>query len=553
MNKKIFAALASATMALSATGSLAVFAEDFDTVDEANSNNGTIGGITLPGNKITVNETNFPDDGFRQMIIKGEITGLAPTDYGKDLTKSDVENVTAISLKSDVVNPEGLQFFTGLTDLTVYSTTADNELETLDLSANKKLKTLKLANVSELETLVLPETNTLSEVLINATGNGLMTTAADGSSVINYDGCNAANFFKPASSAPITEIDFSGSKGLTKVQVNGTDVMKIDLSDNPYLTDVNVAGNKLFSLDLTDNFALVNVACYGNNLYSLDVPDTNRTEFLNASYNILQEIDLTGLTGVKTLYLGNNELKDVDLSPIPDTAKVTLYYNHIGALDDQGVANVNATPQIVYVDASFNGVNLKDAFDGFEVSAVTAGNVKKNGNLELNSTTTNYTYNTGKNSMDVVVVNNVRVLNRLYNPNSGEHFYTSDVEEKDALVKLGWHDEGTGWVSPKESKKPVYRLYNPNAGDHHYTTSSSERDILVSVGWKNEGTGWYSYVNPNEYVVNTKNIESVDVVREYNPNAKAAGAHNYTINRAENDFLVSVGWLDEGVAWQSLK
>ena len=29
----------------------------------------------------------------------------------------------------------------------------------------------------------------------------------------------------------------------------------------------------------------------------------------------------------------------------------------------------------------------------------------------------------------------------------------------------------------------MYRLYNPNSGEHHYTTSRSERDNLISIGW----------------------------------------------------------------------
>ena len=47
---------------------------------------------------------------------------------------------------------------------------------------------------------------------------------------------------------------------------------------------------------------------------------------------------------------------------------------------------------------------------------------------------------------------------RIYNPNSGEHFYTSDKVEKDHLVSLGWKYEGIGWKAPTISNYPVYRL-----------------------------------------------------------------------------------------------
>ncbi|UNT95590.1 glycoside hydrolase family 3 N-terminal domain-containing protein [Allobaculum mucilyticum] len=130
---------------------------------------------------------------------------------------------------------------------------------------------------------------------------------------------------------------------------------------------------------------------------------------------------------------------------------------------------------------------------------------------------------------------------RLYNPNSGEHFYTSNSKERDYLAKVGWTTEGVGWIAPKQSKSPVYRLYNPNAGDHVYTLSSREKDYLVKAGWKDEGIGWYS-----------DDKKSVEVWREYNPNAKA-GSHNFTTNFDEHTYLVELGWKGEGVAWYGLE
>lgn len=129
---------------------------------------------------------------------------------------------------------------------------------------------------------------------------------------------------------------------------------------------------------------------------------------------------------------------------------------------------------------------------------------------------------------------------RLYNPNSGEHFYTKSADERDWLVELGWNDEGTGWYSPSHSATPVYRLYNPVAGDHHYTTSVKERDEVVAAGWNDEGIGWYS-----------DDDKTVNVLREYNPNAWT-GAHNYTTSEEEHNSLVTLGWSDEGIGWYAL-
>lgn len=133
---------------------------------------------------------------------------------------------------------------------------------------------------------------------------------------------------------------------------------------------------------------------------------------------------------------------------------------------------------------------------------------------------------------------------RVYNPNSGEHFYTSNKAEKDHLVNLGWKYEGVGWKAPTVSNYPVYRLYNANGGEHHYTMNAAEKNNLVKLGWKYEGIGWFS-ADPND-------SNSVPLLREYNPNA-FSNNHNYTTNSNEHNWLVGLGWKDEGKAWYATK
>lgn len=128
---------------------------------------------------------------------------------------------------------------------------------------------------------------------------------------------------------------------------------------------------------------------------------------------------------------------------------------------------------------------------------------------------------------------------RYYNPYTGEHFYTDDQKECDALEAAGWVSEGIGWYAPEEGE-PVYRLYNPyvSGGDHHYTTRTEERDELVAQGWLYEGIGWYSGGDTPLY-------------RQYNPYA-SSGTHNYTASEAENDALVKMGWKEEGIGWYGI-
>ncbi|MBF0579867.1 hypothetical protein IM774_08765 [Erysipelotrichaceae bacterium RD49] len=132
---------------------------------------------------------------------------------------------------------------------------------------------------------------------------------------------------------------------------------------------------------------------------------------------------------------------------------------------------------------------------------------------------------------------------RLYNPNTGEHFYTADIYERDGLAANGWKDEGIGWRSSLDGD-PVYRLYNPNAfgGDHYYTISTSEANGLVGQGWQLDLKGkpaFYSKGDVNVYV-------------QYNPNARS-GAHNYTTSLKEFNALLEEGWMYGQIAWKTME
>lgn len=130
---------------------------------------------------------------------------------------------------------------------------------------------------------------------------------------------------------------------------------------------------------------------------------------------------------------------------------------------------------------------------------------------------------------------------RAYNPFSGEHFYTTNQVEYNYLTTLGWQGEDVASYTSTISNAPLFRMLNPNTGGHHYARSEAERDFLVDKGWKYEGIAFYSF-----------DSNATPVYRLYNPNAtgdKEAGGHHYTEDRAEADYLVSIGWQDEGIGW----
>ena len=102
----------------------------------------------------------------------------------------------------------------------------------------------------------------------------------------------------------------------------------------------------------------------------------------------------------------------------------------------------------------------------------------------------------------------------------------------------GWYYEDVAWNAPTKGGDPVFRLYNPNSGEHHYTLNADERDILIDVGWIYEGESWRSNTGGN----------GTPVYRLYNPNAQTS-SHHYTTSVGEREHLLLNGWRDEGIGW----
>ena len=476
MNKKFFAALASATMAFTASGSIAVFADDF--VEENTP-------VVKPGDVNTdpvVEKVLWNEDNFGGLVNVADATwnGKKPAvDKDGYVTIDSLKAVEKITLQQYFeAEIKGLEYFTGLTSFDA-SNGVKVENEKLDFSANTKLETLIVKKAPDLAEIVLPE------AFVN------------------------------------------------------------DKEEEVYsLGTLTLEGTKLTSLDLSAQEKLVedgSIVVTGN--------------------KNLKEVTLKSVTSatpakVTTLNLSDNALETVNLENYT-IGTLDLSKNHIGALNlTKTTANeAYLNEQTFYVYEKAANVNLKDAFSNLDVDYVKVkdGFDSKTGVLDL-AKATEYEYVTslkGKatNKRLEVKLEAANPMNRLYNPNSGEHFYTVDVKEKEALVNLGWNDEGYGWVAPQKAAgdKAVYRLYNPNAGDHHYTMSEEERDTLVAFGWKDEGTGWYSAEDTSH------NDKKVPVYRQYNPYANGAGSHNYTTDKAESNYLVSLGWIYEGTAWTALR
>ena len=144
---------------------------------------------------------------------------------------------------------------------------------------------------------------------------------------------------------------------------------------------------------------------------------------------------------------------------------------------------------------------------------------------------------------------------RIFNPSTGEHFYTASPKEAQVNVASGaWKYEGIGWYAPS-SGIPVYRLAAiPGSGSagHLFTTSAQERDAALASKnpagqpyWKCETSagmpncvGWYSG-------------GTIPVFRAFYP---GNGQHNYTTDTNEQVIITTLqGWTDEKIGWYGVQ
>lgn len=317
------------------------------------------------------------------------------------------------------------------------------------------------------------------------------------------------------------------------------------------LSTWNGGGNQKFNITLAGGSAHYIVATHSNKAVEVygasTASNANVSQFTQNKENCQKWFIDANSDGT---YCLRNKGSDLNMD-VPDANP------KVGASIWQYVRN-NTNAQKFYlvpVDASRWNISVPaQAYTGSSVKpapVVTAGGVRLQqgkdytvsygNNVDVGTGTLTITAKNGysgkKSAAFRINVNNKAPMYRLYNPYSGEHFYTGNASEKNNLVKLGWRYEGIGWNAPK-SGKDVYRLYNPYTGDHHFTPNASEKNACVAAGWRYEGVGW-------------KSNGSVKVYREYNPYAKAF-YHNYTRDAKEHAYLCSIGWRSEGTGWNGV-
>lgn len=207
---------------------------------------------------IQINETNFPDEAFRNWLLDSKNIGGAGSD--QVLTPDEISKITSISISHKSIRSlQGINYFTSL--------------KTLYCSSNQ---------LTEL-TLKLPE--------------------------LTYLDCSFNRLQK---------LDVTGCPNLVNFNFETNLVAEIDLTHNPKLEWLYSRANLLKALDLSQNLNIKFIETFDNQIESVDVSMLKNLEFLHIDHNRLKTLDMSHNPNLKEngFVVRNNDVRTLTLPNI---------------------------------------------------------------------------------------------------------------------------------------------------------------------------------------------------------------------------------------------
>ena len=153
----------------------------------------------------------------------------------------------------------------------------------------------------------------------------------------------------------------------------------------------------------------------------------------------------------------------------------------------------------------------------------------------------NIAYSNNGGSLQIPPTTEGGAFYRIYNSRTHDHFYTANLDERNAALNAGYVDQGSiGSVAGNQNGDAValYRLYNSRTGKHFFTTNVDESNSLLARGYHDEGIA--GYVHP------TNSGSGAGVYRLYNVRYDD---HFYTLDQNEGNSAAAGGYSREGVSW----
>lgn len=355
---------------------------------------------------VEINETNFPDENFRDWLIEQE--------YGKDgvLTPSEIAGVTDIEVVfRNIKSLKGIEHFTALTSLNC----SDNQLTELDVSKNISLTKLYCWSI-QLTSLDMSKNTSLT--ILNCSSNKLTKLDVSKNTELTSLDC---------SDNELTKLDVSNNTELTNLSCNHNRLTALDISKSTSLTTLNCEHNQLTELDVSENTALTKLTCYQNKLIALDVSNSTILIELSCASNKLTALDVSKNTVLTSLYCNQNQLTELDVSKNTALTSLFCFQNQLTELD----------------------VSKNSALTGLYCfqNKLTSLNVSKDNTALVNISC--YNNQLSKEKMDALVENLPSVrkasLYIVYNKDEGNMLTTTQAETANSKGWRTYAFDGSNW------------------------------------------------------------------------------------------------------------
>lgn len=256
------------------TGTPVVYTYDYGTADRQPTLKVTLN-ITVAEDGVEINETNFPDDAFREYVSNK----YDKNDSGV-LTEDEIQSIKSLQLanKKEITDLTGIEYFTSMTILNCNNSAVSK----LDVSNNKALITLKCAETE------------------------------------------------------ISSLDVSNNPALTTLECNNTAVSSLDLSNNSKLSTLICNDTNISSLDVTNNPDLKKIFCQNTNIDALDLSSQTKIANLNCSNTKVSSLDVSKQSNLQNLYCSDTEISKLDLTANPKLNVLEVVNANLSTLDISG-------------------------------------------------------------------------------------------------------------------------------------------------------------------------------------------------------------------------
>ncbi len=248
---------------------------------------------------VDINETNFPDDIFREIV-----TDDIDTNSDGKLSIAEIEAVLELDVsRCEITDLSGIEYLTALVELNCKS----NKLTKLDVRNNVMLETLDC------------DSNSIAALYVSN---------------------NAALTYISCANNQLTELDVSKNVSLDSLHCEQNNITSLDLSNCTELAELYTSGNALPELDVSQCTKLTALYCDVNDLTELDVSSCSVLEDLHCDDNFLTELDLSKNTVLTTLSCGNNQLTHLDISKTAVTSEDFSCNDNFYTLDNTSLAKL---------------------------------------------------------------------------------------------------------------------------------------------------------------------------------------------------------------------